>query len=142
MVAAVNTGVPFPGGVVNAPGQEQQSPNTFFNTLSTSNLSHIFSVDESPYYLKAFELDEGATIQVWMVTKGANNSDITQPMFLGGVEIKLTPENNCLVIDIPGRYQLNFTGSFGAMVCVGGLTALSYWSWGLKAYVETAAASA
>ena len=133
MVSRVNTGVPFPGGAVNVPGYEQQSANTFFGPTSTSLISHQFSVDESPYYIKAFGLGDSGFIELVMVTK-TPTTDYSEQMRLNGNAVHLTEMNNCLVIDIPGVYQLQLSGGLGSVICVGGPTSLSYWSWGLKAF--------
>lgn len=140
MVASVNTGVPFPGGTVNAPGQEQQSGNTFFDARSTSNLSHKFTVHESPIYLKAFGLSGFGNVAVLMVTETATG-EVTEQMTILSTPVALTANDNFLIIDFPGVYRLQIDDSdLGTAIVVGGTTALSYWSWGLAAYGAAIAA--
>ncbi len=134
MPAAVNTGVPLPGGTVNAPGQERQPQNTYFDSQSTSIISHTFSVDESPYYIKAFGLGDASFVQVLMCTN-TRVGEIQEPMQINGAIVALIKGNNFLLIDFPGIYRLQILeGDLGNVTVVGGPTALSYWSWGLKAF--------
>lgn len=134
MVASVNTGVPFPGGTVNAPGQEQQSGNTFFNSGSTSVLSHAFSVDEVPYYIKAFGLGDASVVELLMITKTATG-ELQEQMRINGAFVGLLQTNNTLLIDMPGLYRLQISSQdLGVVTVVGGPTALSFFSWGLKAF--------
>lgn len=134
MVSGVNTGVPLQGGTVNSPGQERQSANTYFDIGSTSNISHRFSVDESPYYLKAFNLTEFGSVIVLMCTD-TPAGEIMQQMFVLQFPVALGQQANFLLIDFPGIYRLQIDdSSLGIATVVGGPTALSYWSWGLAAY--------
>lgn len=135
MVGRVNTGVPLPGGVLNAPGDERQSQNTFFNAQSISNLSHRFSVDESPYYIKAFGLGDVDSLSVLMVTD-TPTGELTELFRLNGTFVGLLSTNNCLVIDIPGVYRLLLNTGLGTVTVVGGTTAMSYWSWGLRGFAD------
>lgn len=134
MVSQVNTGVPFPGGAVNAPGQEQQSHNTFFDALSISTISHILEVSESPYYIKAFGLGDASVVSILMCTK-TTTGELQEPLRINAAFVGLLKTNNVLVIDLPGIYRLQIEDSdLGVVTVVGGPTALSYWSWGLKAF--------
>ena len=135
MPAAVNTGVPLQGGTVNAPGYEQQSANTFFTIADTSGISHSFSVDETPYYIKAFGLGNAALVSVLMITK-TPTGELQEQLSLNGNPVGLIKFNNCLVLDIPGMYRLQLIGGGNNVTVVGGPTNLSYWSWGLRGYAE------
>ena len=136
MPAAVNTGVPLQGGTVNAPGYEQQSANTFFDSQSTSGISHLIDITEIPYYIKAFGLDDAGFVQVVKCTK-TPTGELQEDLQLGGVFVALIKANTMLVIDIPGLYRLK-TASVGTVTVVGGPTNMSYNSFGLKAFVEIA----
>jgi len=133
MVARVNTGVPFAGGALNAPGDERQSQNTFFTTADTGGISHVFSVDETPYYIKAFGLGDAALVAVLMVTN-TNVGEVTEQLSLNGNPVGLIKFNNALVIDLPGVYRLQLVGGNNLVTVVGGPTNFSFWSWGLYGY--------
>ena len=134
MVTRVNTGVPVPGGALNAPGAERQKQNTLFSALSTSELSHRISVDESPVYIKAFGLANLETVEVMMVTD-TDTGEVQDAMSVNGRPVALYNFGNFIVLDIPGIYRLLLSSSgLGRVIVVMGYTSLSYDSWGLKAY--------
>lgn len=134
MVSRVNTGAPFQGGTVNAPGQELQDQNTFFTTADTAGISQqCFVVDETPYYIKAFGLGDASVVSVLMITK-TKTGEVQEQLSLNGNPVGLIKFNNMLVIDIPGMYRLQLVGGNNVVTVVGGYTNLSYWSWGLYGY--------
>lgn len=138
MVSAVNTGTPLQGGTVNSPGNEQQSQNTFFNSLSSNTLSHKFIVHESPYLISGYGIDDSiGIVEVVKVTE-TSSGEILESLHLNGRLVALTFTNNTLLIDLPGTYRLRCLdgGNLGNFTVVGQQTAMSYWSWNLAAYAN------
>lgn len=136
MVASTNTGSLIGAGIVNGPGQERQSGNTYFNQFSTSLTSHLITVHELPIVIRAFNLGVSDEVFIWMVTS-TSTGEVTTALNIKGKVVKLTHTNNCIVLDLSGQYKLNLSAvSPGMVTVVGHETSLSYWSYGLAAFAQ------
>lgn len=135
MAVSFNTGVPLAGGTVNSPGSEQQSEWTFFDALSSSALSHSFTVHESPVLISGYGIPEDLNVYVIKVTK-TKTGEIQEGLSINGRSVALNSLNNVILIDLPGMYRLQVfnSGEIGTFTVVGQQTAMGYWSWGLAAY--------
>lgn len=138
MPSSVITGIALNGGTVNGPGTEQ-SEGTYFNALSQSDISSVINISESPKLLRAYNLGESDFVEVLMVAFPGAVGELSEPLVLNGKAAKLTAQNNALLLDLSGFYRLRLSAESPLTVTVVGHdSSLSYWSYGLAAFVQTA----
>lgn len=128
----IATGIPLFSGPVDPQGTENQPYNTLFDANSTSLTSQKIDVADVPIVVKAFGLTS-QTIQVNMLSN-TRLGPVTQALKLNSKLVQLSADNNALVIDMPGTYTFTLSAGLGTVTCVFCESAMSYWSYGLKAF--------
>ncbi|AEP36219.1 hypothetical protein [Taylorella asinigenitalis] len=95
-------------GYLNSDGD-----NVLFSAESTSKISAVFYVDESPRIIRGHNLAEGEEAIVELVD-GNKGGEIFTPFLRNGKPVKLNSKCNVIVLSIPGRYRVVLNGELGA----------------------------
>lgn len=122
------TGIPLFNGPVDPQGTENQPYNVIFNAASTSLTSATKDLSEGVMVVRAFGLSGDQTITVNMVSDDGI-STLSEPLVLASTQIQLSTANNCVVIDMSGKYNFTLSGGLGTVSCVfhiSGTSAFSY----------------
>lgn len=104
------TGTVGASGVPSA--DSDRTPGTrLFGPGSVSEVSHNLHVDLTGMVIHAFGLAAGDEVTVQMVV-GCKEGDLYEDVCIAGKKLTLTgsPCNNVLLIPVPGRYRLIYTG--------------------------------
>lgn len=91
-------------------GNSEQSQTIFFGRASNSQTSQVFTVDQMPFYLSAFNLGGDDTITVQQVYGSGSGVEVGPFAPVHGV-VQLTQQRTKVMVDYPGRYQLLHAGS-------------------------------
>ena len=101
------------------PELDNGSYNTLFDSSSSSIISHIITVDSSPFIVEAYNLTGDEVVEVWSVG-GIGAGQFFDPVYIKGFQVKLTSTDNKLSIDASGRYQFRLTnGGLGTVHVIG-----------------------
>lgn len=104
------TGTVGASGVPSA--DSDRTPGTrLFGPGSTSTVSHNLHVDLTGVVIHAIGLAAGDEVTVQMVV-GCKEGDLYEDLCIAGKKLKLSgsPCNNMLLIPVPGRYRLIYSG--------------------------------
>lgn len=91
-------------------GNSEQSQIIFFGRAGNSQTSQVFTVDQMPFYLSAFNLGGDDTITVQQVYGSGSGVEVGPFAPVHGV-VQLTQQRTKVMVDYPGRYQLLHAGS-------------------------------
>lgn len=106
------TGNNLGGGSGNPSADSDRVSDTrLFGPSSQLAVSHNFHVDMAAAVVHAFGLSGTDRLTVQMVV-GCKEGDLFEDVCIGGqkLELTVTPCNNILIIPIPGRYRLVYSG--------------------------------
>jgi hypothetical protein len=91
-------------------GNSEQSQIILFGATSNSQTSGVFTVDQMPFYLSAFNLGSNDVITVQQVYGSGSGVEVGPFAPINGA-VQLTQNRTKVMVDYPGRYQLFHTGS-------------------------------
>ena len=106
MTIASTTAAAAPTNVANS----EQAQTILFGRASNSQTSGVFTVDQMPFYLSAFNLGSDDIITVQQVYGSGSGFEVGPFAPIHGT-VQLTQQRTKVMIDYPGRYQLFHTGS-------------------------------
>lgn len=117
------------GGSGNPSADSDRTSETrLFGPDAVMSISHNFHVNTHAVVLHAFGLSGTDKLTVQMVV-GCKEGDLFEDVCIGGrkLELSAAPCNNILIVPIPGRYRLIYSGdnlgSFHAFYYVASLDA-------------------
>lgn len=124
---------------------ETQRDSLIFGPLSTTNVSHVVTVEHDPLVIRCYNLTPGDLVQVEMVD-GDGAGDMFAPFCPFGGQATLTYDRNVMPIGMPGRYRFVLARDDGSappvgMVVVRAFNAQSSHDF-LGAYLQPSIASA
>jgi hypothetical protein len=91
-------------------GNSQQSQIILFGATSNSHTSAVFTVDQMPFYLSAFNLGNDDIITVQQVYGSGSGVEVGPFAPVHGA-VQLSQNRTKVMVDYPGRYQLLHSGS-------------------------------
>lgn len=91
-------------------GNSEQAEIIYFGRASNSQTSQVFTVDQMPFYLSAFNLGSDDTITVQQVFGQGSGVEVGPFAPIHGA-VQLTQQRTKVMVDYPGRYQLVHAGS-------------------------------
>lgn len=97
------------GPTPNPGGAETQTGFVVFGPSSVSSTSAIYTVDQQPMYVQAYNLSLGDVVTVEMVN-GTGASIVTTPLAPVFGNVVMNPNRTKIRIDYPGRYRFVHTG--------------------------------
>lgn len=129
----VISGVPLFAGQATAPESRPHGYNILFNANSTSGISHVVEILQTPIVVRAFGLTGDKKITIAMKDNDGI-SDTFGPLTLNSKAVALDVNNTSIVIDLPGKFVfvLSGTGALGTVSAVFWQSGMPYWSYGLS----------
>ena len=109
---SIRTGILLANPIPWGPGFEDGSYNVLFDAASSSTISHTIQVDDRPFVIQAWNLVDPEEVQIWAVGGPGAGLYFSQVTHHNGAMV-LTPLNNRIVIDVPGRYQFRLGDGSG-----------------------------
>jgi hypothetical protein len=122
MTVTNTTPAAAPTNVINS----GQAATLMFGPGSTSQTSGVFTVDQNPVFLSAYNLASGDTITIQQVYGPGSGTEFANFAPVMGV-VQLTPNLTNFRIDYPGRYRLVHTGpsALGTFTVLGAAAVMS-----------------
>ncbi len=105
----VRTGVPLNQNKL--PSRIQEGVRVLIDKNSTSKLSAVFEVTNTPLILRAYTMTESQFVRVLSIF-----GQYTQPFMLDGESIFVSNTTNTVILATAGRYRVELVGDFGPTI--------------------------